>query len=91
MKSSIAGNAAAPAIAAKGSRLLARLSLTLRDPSAWTFSRRAGEARALGRYALAAARGSGEPEDIAALGGVIVASATLSSDLMRARIALRGR
>jgi|HubBroStandDraft_6_1064221.scaffolds.fasta_scaffold94619_2 uncharacterized membrane protein YccC len=79
LKSALDGSMVAPAIAAKGSRLLARLSQTLRNPSVWKFSRRAGEARALGRHALAAARGSAEPEEIKALRGIIVGSATLGS------------
>ena len=81
----------APAIAAKGSRLLTRLSQTLRNPSVWKFGRRAGEALALSRHALAAARGSAEPEEIEALSGVVVGSATLGSDLMRARMILQGK
>jgi hypothetical protein len=81
----------APGIAAEGSRLLARLSQTLRNPSVWKFSKRAGEARALGRHALAAAQGSAEPEEIEALSGVVVGSATLASDLVRARMALQGK
>ena len=58
LKSSLDGTVVAPGIVAEGSRLLARLSQTLRNPSVWKFSRRAGEARALGRHALATARGS---------------------------------
>src|SRR6266404_4258301 len=85
------GTAVAPGIAAEGSRLLARLSQTLRNPSVWKFSRRAGEARTLARHALATARGSAEPEEIAALSGVAVGSATLGSDLMRARMVLQGK
>ena len=80
-----------PGIAAEGSRLLARLSQTLRNPSVWKFSRRAAEARALGRHALATARGSAQPEEIEALNGIIVGSATLGSDLMRARMVLQGK
>jgi hypothetical protein len=91
LRGSIDGTVLAPGIAAQGSRLLARLAQTLRDPSAWKFSRRAGEARALGRHALAAARGSAEPEEIEALSGVVVGSATLGSDLMRARMILQGK
>jgi len=91
LKSSLDGTVVAPAIAAEGSRLLARLSRTLRNPSVWKFSRRVGEARALGRHALAAARGSAEPEEIEALSGVVVASATLGSDLTRARMVLQGK
>jgi hypothetical protein len=91
LKSAFDGSMAAPAIAAEASRLLARLSQTLRNPSVWKFSRRAGEARALGRHALAAAWGSAQPEEIEALSGIIVGSATLGSDLMRARMILQGR
>jgi len=91
LKSSLDGTVVAPGIAAEGSRLLARLSQTLRDPSAWTFGRRAGEACALSRRALAAARSSAEPAEIAALSGVAVGSATLGSDLMRARMVLQGK
>jgi hypothetical protein len=91
LKSALDGSMVAPAIAAKGSRLLARLSQTLRNPSVWKFSRRAGEARALGRHALAAARGSAEPEEIKALRGIIVGSATLGSDLMFAPMILQGK
>src|SRR5262249_53370348 len=91
LKSSIDGKVVASAIAVEGSRLLTRLSQTLRNPSVWKFSRRAGEARALGRHALAAARGSAEPAEIEALRGVVVGSATLGSDLMRARTILHGK
>jgi uncharacterized membrane protein YccC len=89
LKSSLDGTVVAPGIAAGGSRLLARLSRTLRNPSVWKFSRRAGEARMLARLALATVRGSAEPEKIAALSGVVVGSATLGSDLMRARTILQ--
>ena len=91
LKSSLDGTVVAPGIAAEGSRLLARLSQTLRNPSVWKFSRRAAEARALARHALATARGSAEPEEIEALNGVVVGSATLGSDLMRARMILQGK
>jgi hypothetical protein len=50
---------------------------------------RAGEALALGRHALATARAATTLEEIEALNGVVVGSATLGSDLMSARI-LRG-
>ena len=90
LESSIDGTVLAPRIAAAGSRLLARLSQTLRNPSVWRFSRRAGEARALSRHAIAV-RGSAEPEEIEALNGVAVGSATLGSDLMRARMILQGK
>ncbi len=91
LKSALDGSMVAPAIAAKGSRLLARLSQTLRNPSVWKFSRRAGEARALSRHALAAAWGSAQPEEIEALSGIIVGSATLGSDLMFAPMILQGK
>src|SRR5712692_10429021 len=55
LKSSLDGTVVAPGIVAAGSRLLARLSQTLRNPSVWRFSRRAGEARTLARHALATA------------------------------------
>jgi uncharacterized membrane protein YccC len=81
----------APPIDAERSRLLARLSQTLRSPSVCKFGRRAAEARALGRHALATARGSAEHEDIEALNGIVVGSATLGSDLLRARMVLQGK
>jgi uncharacterized membrane protein YccC len=90
LKSPLAGTAMAPGIAAAGSRLLARLSQTLRNPSVWKFSRRTGEARALARHALATAQGSAEPLEIEALNGIVVGSATLGSDLTRARMILQG-
>ena len=91
LKSSLDGTVVAPGIAAEGSRLFARLSETLRNPSVWKFSRRALEARALSRHALATGRGSAEPLEIAALNGVVVGSATLASDLTRARMILQGK
>jgi uncharacterized membrane protein YccC len=91
LKSAIDRTVVAPGIVAEGSRLLARLSQTLRNPSVWKFSRRAGEARRLARHALATAPGSAEPEEIAALSEVAVRSATLGSDLMRARMVLQGK
>jgi uncharacterized membrane protein YccC len=89
LRSSLDARVVAPGIVAEGSRLLARLSQTLRSPSVWKFSRRAGEALALSRHALATSRGSAEPEAIGALNGIVVGSATLGSDLMRARIILQ--
>ena len=80
-----------PSIASEGSRLLARLSQTLRNPSVWKFGRRAAEARALGRHALIAARGWAQADDLKALNGIIVGAATLGSDLMRARMVLQGK
>jgi uncharacterized membrane protein YccC len=90
LKNAIDGTVVAPGIVAEGSRLLARLSQTLRHPSVWKFSRRAGEARALGRHALLA-RGSAEPQEIEVLNGVVVGSATLGYDLIRARMVLKGK
>jgi uncharacterized membrane protein YccC len=91
LKSAIDGTVVAPGIAAEGSRLLARLWQTLHHPSVWKFSRRAAEARALARHALATARGLAKAEEIEALSGVVVGSATLGSDLMRARMVLKGK
>jgi uncharacterized membrane protein YccC len=91
LKSSLDGTVMAPGIAAEGSRLLSRLSQTLRNPSAWRLIRRAAEARTLARDALATARTSGGPEEIGALNGIVVGSATLGSDLMRARMVLQGK
>jgi uncharacterized membrane protein YccC len=91
LKSSLDATIVAPGIVAEGARLLARLPRTLRNPSVWKFSRRAGEAHALGRRALSTARGSSEPKEIKALNGILVASATLGSDLMCARMALQGK
>src|SRR5215510_15124702 len=91
LKTSIEGRTVTPAIAAEGARLLARLSQTLRSPSVWRYARRAAEARALARHALAAARDSAEPKEVEPLNGVVVGAATLGSDLMRARLILEGR
>ena len=91
LKNSLDGTVVAHRVAAEASRLLARLSQTLRNPSVWKFSRRALEARALGRHALATAQGSAEPEEIAALNGVVVGSATLGTDLMQERMVLQGK
>jgi uncharacterized membrane protein YccC len=91
LRSSLDGRVLPPGIASKGSRLLVRLSQTLRNPSVWKFSRRAAEARALSRHALAIARGSAQPEEIEALNWIVVGSATLWSDLMRARMIMQGK
>ena len=91
LKSSLNGTVVGPGIAAEGSRLLERLSQTLRNPSIWTFSRRAAEARALNRHAVATGRSSVDPEEIEALSAVVVGSATLASDLVRARMVLLGK
>jgi uncharacterized membrane protein YccC len=90
LKSSLDGRVLPPGIASKGSRLLVRLSQTLRNPSVWKFSRREREARALGRDALVA-RGSAQPEEIEALNRIVVGSATLGSELMRARMIMQGK
>jgi uncharacterized membrane protein YccC len=90
LKSSLDATMGVSRIVAEGSRLLGRLSQTFRNPSVWKFSRRAAEARALGRHALATLRGSAELKEIEALSGVVAGSATLGSDLMRARMILQG-
>jgi uncharacterized membrane protein YccC len=90
LKSALDGTVLAPGIVAEGSRLLARLSQTLRSPSVWKFSRRATEALALGRHALATAEHTAEPQAIEALSGIVVGTATLGSDLMRAHMILQG-
>ena len=91
LKTSLDGMVALPGISAEGSRLLSRLSHTLRNPSAWRLIRRAAEARALGRHALATARTSAEPEEIEALNGIVVGSATLGSDLAHAHMVVQGK
>jgi uncharacterized membrane protein YccC len=85
LRSSIDARMMPRTIAAEGSRLLARLSQAFRNPSVGKFSKQAGEAFALSRHALATARCSAEPEEIEALRGTVVGSATLGFDLMRAR------
>jgi hypothetical protein len=90
LKSSLDGRVLPPGIAAKGSRLLVRLSQTLRNPSVWKFGRRAREARALGRDPLVA-RGSAQPKELEALNRIVVGSATLGSELMRSRIIMQGK
>jgi uncharacterized membrane protein YccC len=79
-----------PSIAREGSRLLARLSRTLRHPSIRNFGKTAAEAHALGRHALMAARGSAQADDLKALDGIIVGAETLGSDLIRAPMVLQG-
>src|SRR6202790_2879442 len=91
LKSSLDRITVAPKIGTEWSRLLARLSLTLRNPSVWKFGRRAAEARALSRHALPIARNSAEFGATEALIGVVVGSATLVSDLMSARMVLQGK
>jgi hypothetical protein len=90
LKSALDVAVGAPGIAAEGSRLLARLSQTLRNPSVSKLSERAEEALVLSRHALATLQGSAKPEEIETLSGVVVGSATLSSDLMPARMIMQG-
>ena len=78
-----------PAIAAKGSGLLDQLSRILLHPSPAKFVKAAWAARALRRDALAAARVTNTPEEIEALGDVLVGAETLRSDLMRARVLMQ--
>jgi uncharacterized membrane protein YccC len=78
-----------PAIATKGSGLLDQLSRILLHPSPAKFVKAAWAARALRRDALAAARVTNTPEEIEALGDVLVGAETLRSDLMRARVLMR--
>jgi uncharacterized membrane protein YccC len=90
LRSSLDTRLVAPGIAAEASRLLTRLSQTLRNPSVSKFSKRTAEALTLTRNALATARASAETEQIEALGGVVVGSATLGCDLMRAPMVAQG-
>jgi hypothetical protein len=76
-------------IASKGSRLLARLSQTLRDPSTWRLAKRAAEAHVLVRDALVAERARAGGGKMEALNGLIVGAETLGYDLVRARMILR--
>ena len=78
-----------PAIATKGSGLLDQLSRILLHPSPAKFVKAAWAARALRRDALAAARVTNTPEEIEALGDVLVGSESLRSDLMRARVLMQ--
>ncbi|MBV8262539.1 MAG: FUSC family protein, partial [Candidatus Eremiobacteraeota bacterium] len=71
-----------------GSRLLARLSQTLRNPSIWKLTKRAAEARDLCRRALSADEAKPEPENIEALEGLVVACEALGDDLLAARVLL---
>jgi uncharacterized membrane protein YccC len=80
-----------PSITGERSRLLARLSRTLRNCSIRKFGKRAAEASALVGQALIAARRSASAEEIKALNGIIVGAQTLGSDLMRARTVLHGK
>jgi uncharacterized membrane protein YccC len=77
------------AVARKTSRLLARLSPTLHNPSLWKLGKRAAEAHTLGRLALAASRASAEADKTRALNGIVVGAQTLGSDLTRARTLLQ--
>src|SRR3954452_11723403 len=80
-----------PSIGREGSRLLARLSRTLRHPSIRNFGKRAAEADALGHHALIAARGWAQADGLKALNGIIVGAETLGSDLTRAPTVLQGK
>jgi uncharacterized membrane protein YccC len=86
LRSSINARMVPPVIAAEGSRLLARLSKALRSPSVGKFSSQAREAFALSRHALTTARGLAKMEEIEALRGIVVGSATLGFDLLNARM-----
>ena len=67
-------------------RAAERVPVLLRRITEWRIVR-----TGMGRHALAAAWGSAQPEEIEALSGIIVGSATLGSDLMRARMILQGK
>jgi hypothetical protein len=90
LRGSLAAGTLLPSIASERSRLLARLSQTLRHPSIRKFGKRAAEARALGRHALIAARASTQADEIKTLNGIIVGAQTLGTDLMRARSIYQG-
>src|SRR5215204_22831 len=90
LKGTLDGAVGPCGITADGSRLLARLSRTLRNPSASKLNRRADEALALSRHALETHLGSAKPEEAGTLSGVVISSATLASDLMRARMIVQG-
>jgi uncharacterized membrane protein YccC len=89
LKESLTEATLPPSIAREGSRLLARLSRTLRHPSIRNFGKGAAEAHALGRHALIAARGWAQANDLKALNGIIVGAETLGSDLIRAPTVLQ--
>jgi hypothetical protein len=89
LRGALAAGVSLPSIAGEGSRLLDRLSQTLRHPSVWKFARRAAEAHALGRRAFIAGRGPAQVDEIKALNGIMVGAQTLGSDLMRARMVLQ--
>jgi uncharacterized membrane protein YccC len=90
LRGSLAAGTLLPSIASECSRLLARLSQTLRHPSIRKFGKRAAEARALGRHALIAERASAQADEIKTLNGIIVGAQTLGADLMRARSLYQG-
>jgi uncharacterized membrane protein YccC len=90
LKGALDGVVGAPGITAEGSRLLAGVSQTLRNPSVSKLSGRAEEALALCRHALATLRGSAKPERVETVSGIVVGSATLASDLMRGRMIIQG-
>ena len=89
LRTAIDARTLAPAIATKGSDLLDRLSRILLHPSPAKFVKAAWAARALRRDALAAARVTNTPEEIEALGDVLVGAESLRSDLMRARVLMQ--
>ena len=89
LRTAIDAGTLAPGIATKGSDLLDRLSRILLHPSPAKFVKAAWAARALRRDALAAARVTNTPEEIEALGDVLVGAESLRSDLMRARVLMQ--
>jgi uncharacterized membrane protein YccC len=89
LRTAIDARTLTPAIATKGSGLLDRLSRILLHPSPAKFVQAAWAARALRRDALAAARVTNTPEELEALGDVLVGSESLRSDLMRARVLMQ--
>jgi uncharacterized membrane protein YccC len=89
LRTAIDAGTLAPGIVTKGSDLLDRLSRILLHPSPAKFVQAAWAARALRRDALAAARVTNTPEEIEALGDVLVGAESLRSDLMRARVLMQ--
>ena len=89
LRTAIDARTLTPAIATKGSGLLDRLSRILLHPSPAKFVQAAWAARALRRDALAAARVTNTPEELEALGDVLVGSESLRSNLMRARVLMQ--
>ena len=71
-----------------GSRLLVRISQTVRAPSIWRLTKRAAEARALCRHALSAAEAKPTLETIEGLQSLAVACESLGNDLLSARVLL---